>query len=428
MNRPVAPIHGWDSHFRPIIIDGEVHRALLVGGGMPGGGAAYAVPQTTIGLALEPTRGTPVPPAYWFKVKAPKYKPDLTMIEDDTLQGSMVKVYETIPGLRYDAHGWDSFLYMDVLPALAKGELGSTDTLTVAPASTTLSALTVAGAATFTTAATLAVGSFIVIDAGAILEANIVKTVSGAGPFTITPFFPLNYAHANGAAVTGFTGHNYSLLNNVGASGNQPPSLTITDFDGEEWRQLAAAQLDKLTFKGNATGLADYNCTWFGNPSTTPSPPTSAFTTLDAAPGWTAMIAIGGVPKTYVVDWQVDLSRNVKPIPALTGTQAYFAYFADAITCPGKITVIEQAGSPELAAFEAGTTTALDVFVYDRQTGQALYIHSSKARFKTGEVDRSKTWVEVPLAIDLLPTVTDALAGGVSPLKISVANAVTTAI
>src|ERR1700688_4495578 len=135
MNRPVAPYHGWDSRFHLAIIDGEPRRVPRIGGGV---NTAYATPQTTIGLIPEVTRGVPLAPTYWFKVKSPKYKPDLTMIEDDTLQGSMVKVYETIPGLRYDSHAWDSFLYMDVMLLMAKFELGSTDTLTTATAAVAL--------------------------------------------------------------------------------------------------------------------------------------------------------------------------------------------------------------------------------------------------------------------------------------------------
>lgn len=386
---------------------------------------AYAVPSTTIGLAPEVTRGTPVAPTLWFKVKSPKYKPDLTMIEDDTLQGSMVKVYDTIPGLRYDAHSWDSYLYMDVIPLLAKLELGSADTLSTASASTTTTSGVAAGVTSLpVTAATVLTGSFIVIDSGGLLEANYVKV---GGTTTLTLQFPLNYAHLTGATVTVLTGHSFSLLNNAAGTGNQPPSATITDFDGEEWRQLAAAQLDKLSLKGNATGLADYSSSWFANPSTTPSPPTSGFTTLGAAPGWTAMIQIGGVSKNYIVDWAVDLARNVKPIPALTGTQAYFMYFADALTCPGKLTVIEQSTAPELAQYQNGTAFTLDIFVYDKVSGDSMYIHSSKCRFKTGELDRSKSWVEVPLTMDLLPTATDAGAGGVAPLKLMFGNTQTTA-
>lgn len=418
-----SPLYGWDSEYA-IVLDQEhgPERIRRVSGGANN---AYATSQTTVGLAKELTKGTPVAPAYWFKVKAPKYKPDLTMIEDDTLQGSMVKVYETIPGLRYDSHGWDSFMYMDVLPLLMLGELGSTDTLTTAPTATTLNGAVAAGVTAIVVNTPFpANGTFIVIDVGGLLETNFVK--SGGGTANLVLQFPLNYGHANAAGIAGLTGHQIGLLNNAGV-GNQPPGITITDYDGEEYRQLAAGQIDKLTLKGNATGLADYNSTWFANASTTPSNPTAGFTTLQAAPGWTAMLQIGGVSKNYIVDWEIDLARQVKPIPGLTGTQAYYAYFADALICPGKITVVEQSAAPELAAYEAGTASSLDIMVYERVTGNCMYLHSSKTKFKTADIDRSKAWVEAPLALDLLPLAADAVAGGVSPLITRFGNAQATA-
>ena len=68
-------------------------------------GIAFPTPGTQLGLALEVTRGTPVAPAFWVPVKAPKYKPDLMLIPDQTLQGSMVETYDLIRGIRYDGDG-----------------------------------------------------------------------------------------------------------------------------------------------------------------------------------------------------------------------------------------------------------------------------------------------------------------------------------
>ena len=56
-----------------------------------------------------------------------------------------------------------------------------------------------------------------------------------------------------------------------------------------------------------------------------------------------------------------------------------------------------------------------------------LYIHASNGQFKTGEIDRSKEYVTVPVEFELLPSATDALAGGVAPCILVVANAVDTA-
>lgn len=393
---------------------------------MPAFGNAYATSSTEIGLAIELTRHTAVPPAYWFKVKNPKYKPDLTVIEDTTLQGSMVQVYDQVPGLRYDSHGWDGSLYLDAFPILLRALLGSTDTLVTAPGNTTLAAAYTAGGATISTTATLAAGSWFMVGSGETTEVRQVKTVTGTGPFVVTPNYPFEFNHANAAAVTGLTGHKIGLLNNAAGTGNQPPSVTISDFDGEEWRQITGAQLDKLTIKGNATGLAEYTCSWFGDAATTPGAPSASFTTFSAAPGWALQVMIGTTQIGYMVDWEFELSRGVKPIPALTGSQAYFNYFAGPLQATAKITVVEQSGAPELSAYVNGTQQAFELMLSNLNTGSALLLHSSNAAFKSGELDRSKEWVQAPIGIQLLPTATDAPAGGVSPLITQTANAILT--
>ena len=126
-------------------------------------GAAYAVAQSQMGLAIESVKGTAVAPVYWIPYRAPKYTPTRMFLPDETLQGSMVTVYGLTPGMRYDAHGWDSYPYLDTFPILVAAELGSSDTLTAAPGNTTLSTSAAAGATTIVTAASIAANSFITL-------------------------------------------------------------------------------------------------------------------------------------------------------------------------------------------------------------------------------------------------------------------------
>jgi hypothetical protein len=72
-----------------------------------------------------------------------------------------------------------------------------------------------------------------------------------------------------------------------------------------------------------------------------------------------------------------------------------------------------------------GAQLSVELTLFDIKSGYALNFHSAKAKFTTGEIDRSKEWVEVPLDVQLLPSSTDALSGGVSPVAITAANAVT---
>ena len=389
-------------------------------------GAAYAVAQSQMGLAIESVKGTAVAPVYWIPYRAPKYTPTRMFLPDETLQGSMVTVYGLTPGMRYDAHGWDSYPYLDTFPIMVCAELGSSDTVTAAPASTTLSTSAAAGATTIVTAGSIATGSFITLGSASLgtLESHYTTNVTGS--YTITLASPLAYAHTSGAAVTGLTKHSFSLLNNAG-TGNQPPSLTLTDYDGEEWRQLTASQMDKLSIKGNATALVDYTTDFYCNPSITPSPPNASYSTVTPVPSWTTALVISGTAYTDVEEWSVDMSRGTKPIPAVTGTLEYFEYFAGPLTVGGKTTVVETSGAAELTQYQNGTDNTFDFYVNDVTTGDIMRIHSSSVIYKTGELVRSKEWVEAELSFDFLPTATDAQAGGVSPILIQFGNSQTAA-
>lgn len=383
-------------------------------------GNAFPTAFTEIGIATEVTKGTAVNPAYWVPVRSPKYKPDQMILPDETLQGSMVLVYDLVRGMRYDAHGWDSYPYLDSFPVLCRAQLGSPDNLTAAPANTTLSAPAVAGATSITVGSSISTGQWFVIGTGGSQETHYATTTGT----TITLNYPLAFAQPSGAAVTGLTAHAFSTLNN--ANEGQPPALTITDYDGEEWRQLTACQMDELTIKGNATGLVEYTASFLGNPAVENSGgQTPSFSGVQTVEPWSVTPNIGGAVTPTVTEWEFNFKRGTKPIPALTGSTEYFEYFAGPVQCAGKMTFVETSGSPELNAYLNGTPQVLDFTIFDGVTGYALNIHSSKMRFITGEIDRTKEWVEVPTTMQFLPTTTDALAGGVSPYKLTVANAQT---
>ena len=90
---------------------------------------------------------------------------------------------------------------------------------------------------------------------------------------------------------------------------------------------------------------------------------------------------------------------------------------------------MEQSGSPELNRFLDAIRQSFDFTIFDQKTGSVLNIHASNGQFKTGEIDRSKEYVTVPVEFELLPSTDDQLgsAGGVGPVVVTVANAVDTA-
>jgi hypothetical protein len=136
---------------------------------------------------------------------------------------------------------------------------------------------------------------------------------------------------------------------------------------------------------------------------------------------------VGGATTGMLMDWAWDLKRNVKPIPAITGTQNYFQFFAGPLTASGKVTVIDDPSATWLTAYEDGDTETIDFTLTDVKSGYAVNYHSTRSKFITGSLDRSSNdeWVKVPLDLTLIPSATDALDGGVSPVVITVANAQT---
>jgi hypothetical protein len=388
---------------------------------------AYSSSQTQVGLALETTHGTYVTPTLFIPTKAPLYKPDEMFIPDETLQGSMVKLYALVRGLRYDSHKWGSFPYLTSFPALVRAQLGSSDHKTTAASATTLATAVTAGAAFIKTVGSVTAGQVVVIGkTTSTVETHYVVSVSTVTK-KLTLLEPVIYPHASGVSVTPLTVHKFSLLNNAGY-GNQPPTYSITDYDGERTRNLTACQQDKLTLKGNPTELITYTVTWLCNAATTHSGTvTWSWTRQAPPPSWSSVILITTTVVTRYQDWTLDFSRTTKPIPALTGNTNYLLFFADALTVKGKLTVLESTGSPQLTAYEAGTVMKFDVCFFDYQTGNFFRFHSNKAMFKTtGGINRSKPEVTVTLTITFLPSTTTATTGGVSPCSVTVANAITT--
>ena len=459
--------------------------------------SAIPVPETQIGIALEATRGTPEAPTYWIPVMGPKYKPDLKLLPDEGLRGSMVTLYDEIPGLRFDSHGWDQYPYLDSLPILLRALLGSKDTRTNPVSTDELVAEAKVGDKKVLVLTDLPAATVFVIDEGtpateetvvslkstkikageyeiecaALKYTHVVKApvtvpatelikeakatdttievesaasikegvsyviVGAANRYSdtrlvtkvtgkiLTLAYPLSATHATKAPVTVLTSHAFSLLNNAPEEGNQPPSCTLTDFGGEtNWRQLAAAQLDSITLNGTAETLPKLAANWFADAAITPSPPSASFSAVEAPPGWTIQASVGGVQIGYLVSWEFSLKRNVKNVPAITGTQAYYQHFAGAIDATAKVTVLEDPEAIWLTAYENGELESIDLTLSDVESGYAVNLHSSKAKFVTGDLDRSKEWVEVPLEVQLIPSAADALAGGVSPIVATVAN------
>lgn len=382
--------------------------------------SAIPTPETQVGIAIETERGVALPPEFWLPVSGPKYKPDLQLLPDNAMRGSMVTLYDEVPGLRFDSYAWDSFPYLDTLPVLLRSLLGSPDTVTAAPAATKLKKAVNAGDTEIELEPEVNPGYAVIGDVAGHQETVLITNKASKQKLA----HPLAFPHAINTTVAGLTSHAFSLLNNAPGEGNQPPSCTITDYAGEtDWRALPAAQLDTLHISGAADSLPKVATSWFADKAVTPEAPVASFSTAEAPPGWTVQASVGGVNIGYLVNWEFDMKRGVKNVPAITGTQNYYQHFAGPLDVTGKLVVLEDPAATWLTAYENGELETIDLTLSDVDSGFALNLHTTKSKFTSGDLDRSKEYVEVPLAFQTIPSSTDATAGGVSPVKATVANA-----
>lgn len=390
---------------------------------------AYATPDIAVGGAIETTKGTAVSPNLWLPIMSPSWEPKVVENDDKTYQGNMAEFQDVILGQRYDDIGFKTYAYLDTLGLYLRGEFGSTDGLTAAPANTTLAALCTAQAATISLTANVAAGSMVVLDQTnpGVLETVTVNSTSGAGPFTATLKTPTIYAHSSGATVTGLTTHAFSLLNNAVSTGNQPPGITLTWFDGEEWRQNTAGQMDKFSISAASDKIIECDISMLANGSTTVSAPSASFSGESAPPGWTTQLLLGGTQVFDFSNWAFDFARQTKPIWGFTGNQNPYQLFANTLTNSGKITVIRTTGAPELTDFLTNVRPSLDLTFFNRINGDALNIHCTTCVFRTGKPNFGQPWVQDDLTFSPIPNTTDATAGAKSPCKITLANARVTA-
>lgn len=306
-----------------------------------------------LGLGKEVTRGTAVAATYFLPAKSPQWTPDITMLDDTGLRGSMVDIYDQVAGLRHDQMDWTMDVYADTFPALLRAVLGSTD------------------------------------------------TVTGAGP----------YVHVIGLLNTG---------------DGQPPSYTIAYFDANEEWQLPAGQGDELSLKFNATGLLEATCKFLSNPATLSGADTPTFSAVEAAPSWDCVVTLGGTPITKTMDGEVSLKRGTKPIEAITGTQSPYRIWAGPLQTSGKLTLVYESDTEFDYFLNNSKGEALDLKWTDPAANTIEY-HLSTPGFKTGKKTAGKEWIEVELEFVGLPNSTDAVAGGLSPIKTTTTNGVSAA-
>ena len=274
---------------------------------------------------------------------------------------------------------------------------------------------------------------------------KVYVTTSTTLSFTslLTPLETLLKATLGGTdTVTGSTvyTHNIKLLNNA-ATGSQPQSYSILDFDGANYFTMTGAQTDSLNITFGAEAAADATVKFFANPYTSYTTPPAPFTTLSfpanpehMIPAWDTTISVGGTTFNYIQTGELKLERKTAPIFTM-GSQAPLTNFAGPLEVTGKFTAVVNSNSD---VWSIGTNAealtrspqAVVITLTDPNDASSSVQHSisftmTAAQFHNVKRVRSKEYTEIEVEFTANADATDATTG-YSPIQATIVNASST--
>ena len=237
--------------------------------------------------------------------------------------------------------------------------------------------------------------------------------------------------------------HNIKLLNNA-ATGSQPQSYSILDFDGANYFTMTGAQADSLNITFGAEAAADATVKFFANPYTSytsaPAPFTTiSFSTEHMIPAWDTSITVSGINSgaalTYISTGELMLARKTQPIFTM-GTQAPLTNFAGPLEVTGKFTAIVNSNADAWSTGSAAealtrspqtmTITMTDPNDTTSSTNHSIAFTLSAVQFHDVKRTRGKEYTEVEVSFTANANATDATTG-YSPVQATIVNATSTA-
>lgn len=407
----------------------------------------FASNLSQLALGREAQAGTAVPPTTLLPVDKADLSDEIAKIEDKAWRGSLVGVYNVVPGPVYSSLSFSGPVLADSFPYLLSNILGD-NVYSAAPTgsgATTLSApVNVVGAPSVTAAAVVAPGTVIQIDTGPAAEVRTVTTTTGTAPnVTVNLNAPLNGLHASGVALVPVAAPftvAQSLLNSGGVSGQaQPSTLTIVDQNwvtaGTGARAYPGACLEELTIKADPGSLFGFDAKAQAFPSAPAATGVGQLAASAVLPnaGWKLTTSLAGSPVGNVESVELTIKRALEVVNTVDGTQAPLTIRRGVLDVSGKMTIVAADESP-LLAYLAQNNIPLSVALDNGAVGAgqlhtqldvpaARYISPTKINRGKESVSFDVAWQSIPGSSAAGSSAAGA-SGGVSPIRATSINAV----
>ena len=313
------------------------------------------------GIGRELVTGTIVAPA--VTIPADKIEPDekYTLLEDKARRGVMGSLFAVIGGTQSAAADLAGPVYLDTIGHVLLNLMGDYSTTGSTPtSSTTTTASAAVGATTLTVASIVGYSNGSIVQVGTGATAQVVQlSVAPAGStltFTNNPLrFPVSNAATVAIVAAPFT-HTFAQLNSVSGGNAQPPTHTITHYNGLtgtfQAAQYAYWCCESCSFTMDAEKLFTHDTKGISYIQQAAAlAPVNSISSVQAFPNWKFAVGIGGPATggTQVFDVSmlgVDVARAVKAEWTASGQQAPYVIYRNDLNVSGKFTEIAQNSNP----------------------------------------------------------------------------------
>jgi hypothetical protein len=164
----------------------------------------------------------------------------------------------------------------------------------------------------------------------------------------------------------------------------QPPSITVSHFDGVSERQYAGSVCEEMDFTWAQDAALAYTYKVDGIPSVVIAPVTPTPTATTPFMTWAFSATIGGSPKLNVIGFDVDIKRDKVYVQhAANNTQSPTAIVVTTLSFTGKIT-FDKMDDSELIAYLTNTQPV--VILTGVQGTNSITFQMSKCAFTADTV------------------------------------------
>jgi hypothetical protein len=217
--------------------------------------------------------------------------------------------------------------------------------------------------------------------------------------------------------------HTHTLINNT--TGSQPPSLTISYFDGGHGWYAPWTQITKLDIAMAIDAAVEATVASITLPFTTQSLSGNTYNAEHMVPSWDTAVTLGTLTSSAVESLDISIERlNSQPIH-VAGQQNAHANYAGPIRVTGKLAFVFDNNDNVSPSIVTDGLTRLPQRLYvvftDPVSSHTVALQMTTTQVEDPKLEVGKSYLGVSCNFRAVGNATDA-STGTSPLKVVIQN------